>query len=205
MPTILLVRHAENEYLTAGRMAGRTAGVHLNENGRKQALELAENLARWPVKAVYSSPLARTMETAQPIAEGLGLQVAAKAGLVETDVGEWQDKTLKSLRRRRLWRQVQTSPSRFRFPEGESLFSAQGRIVAELEHILASHKPRDMVVCVSHSDPIKLAVAYYAGMALDLFQRIIVSPASVSALQFGESSVRLLMLNYRFSINLKEY
>ncbi|MFN2174632.1 MAG: histidine phosphatase family protein [Anaerolineales bacterium] len=204
MPTILLVRHAENEYLTAGRMAGRLNDIHLNENGRRQAHELAENLAQWPVKAVFSSPLERTMETAQPIAQAQGLRVIPREGLLEIDVGEWQDKTLKSLRRRKLWRNVQFSPSRVSFPGGESLSNAQQRIVADLETIRISQKPRDLVVCVSHSDPIKLAIAYYAGIALDLFQRIIVSPASVSALQFGETSVRLLMVNYQFSINLKK-
>jgi probable phosphoglycerate mutase len=185
-------------------MAGRLNDIHLNENGRRQAHELAENLAQWPVKAVFSSPLERTMETAQPIAQAQGLRVIPREGLLEIDVGEWQDKTLKSLRRRKLWRNVQFSPSRVSFPGGESLSNAQQRIVADLETIRISQKPRDLVVCVSHSDPIKLAIAYYAGIALDLFQRIIVSPASVSALQFGETSVRLLMVNYQFSINLKK-
>jgi probable phosphoglycerate mutase len=203
MPTILLVRHAENEYLVAGRMAGRKKGVHLNENGRKEAAELAQNLAGWPVKAVYSSPLERTLETAKPIADALGIQVLPSEGLIEIDVGEWQDKTLKSLRRRKLWRHVQASPSRFRFPSGESISGAQQRIVAELETIRGRHKPRETVVCVSHSDPIKLAIAYYSGIALDLFQRVIISPASISGIQFGETSVRLLMVNYRFSLNLK--
>lgn len=204
MPTILLVRHAENTYLTEGRMAGRKKGVHLNENGRKQAAELAEKLSTWPIKAVYSSPLDRTIETAIPIADALGLEVLPSEGLIEIDVGEWQDKTLKSLRRRKLWRQVQESPSRFSFPGGESLSGAQQRIVAELETIRGIYKPRDMVICVSHSDPIKLAIAYYSGIALDLFQRIIISPASISGIRFGETSLHLLMVNHRISSNLKK-
>jgi probable phosphoglycerate mutase len=183
-------------------MAGRLPGVHLNETGKAQAAALAEIMADWPVKAVYSSPLERTMETAEPIAKTLGLQVIPEAGLSEIDVGEWQDKTLKDLRRRKLWKKVHLNPSRMQFPGGESFADNQMRIRSALERIVSSHKSKDLIVCVSHSDPIKLVVAHYIGMALDMFHRLTIAPASITGLQFSEYPTRLLVLNYEISFTL---
>jgi probable phosphoglycerate mutase len=196
MPIFLLIRHAENEYVKEGRLAGRIPGVHLNENGRAQALAVAEKLSSAPVKAVYSSPLERTMETAQPIADALNLEVEIRTGLNEVDFGEWQGKTLKSLYRRKLWKVVQGAPSQMRFPGGESFAEAQLRFCQELEKLAQEHKPKDMLVCVSHSDMIKLAVAYYIGLHLDLFQRLHVSPSSITAINVNEMGGHLLSLNY---------
>jgi len=125
MSIFLLIRHGENDFVKQGRLAGRLPGVHLNEKGLAQAAEVADKVKGAPVKAVYSSPLERTMETAEPIAQALGLEVLPRAGLLEVDVGEWQNKTLKELHRRKIWRAVQTSPSRVRFPGGESFAEAQ--------------------------------------------------------------------------------
>ena len=202
MTTILLIRHGENDYVKEGRMAGRLPGVHLNETGRKQAAALAEHMAAWPVRAVYSSPLERTMETAAPVAEALGLEVIPEEGLSEIDVGDWQGKTLKDLRRRKLWKKVHINPSRMQFPRGESFADNQMRMSNTLERIVERSKPKDLIVCVSHSDPIKLVVAYYIGMGLDMFQRLIISPASITGLQFGEYPTRLLMLNYEISFSV---
>lgn len=199
MTTILLIRHGENDYVKKKRMAGRLPGVHLNETGKAQAQKLGETLADWPITAVYSSPLDRTIETAQPIAHALGLEVVTMPGLSEIDVGVWQNKTLKDLRRRKLWRIVQTNPSRMLFPEGESFAAAQNRMRDALEGIVSEHKQKDLVVCISHSDPIKLAVAYYIGMPMDMFQRLTISPASISGLHFHEIGVQLFMLNYKIS------
>jgi probable phosphomutase (TIGR03848 family) len=201
MPIILLIRHGENEYVRKGRLAGRKPGVHLNENGRKQAETLAAMLAKAPIKAVYSSPLERTMETAAPIAKSRGLKVIERPGLLELDFGDWQDKTLKSLRRRKLWKTVQGRPSMMRFPNGESFSEAQQRVAAELEALVAMHKPKDMFVCVAHSDLIKLALAYYLGLPLDLFQRLMVAPASISTLHIGEGSAQLINLNFSPSMS----
>jgi len=159
MPTILMIRHGENEYVKKGRLAGRLPGVHLNDKGRQQAVDLAKALAKAPIKAVYSSPLDRTMETATPIAQALGLEVIPREGLLEIDFGDWQNKTLKSLRRLKLWKVVQRSPSLMRFPEGESFSEAQHRAVREIENLCGMHKPEELFVCVSHSDLIKLVAA----------------------------------------------
>jgi probable phosphoglycerate mutase len=199
MPTILLIRHGENEYVAKGRLAGRLPGVHLNENGRRQAEAVAQALAQAPIKAVYASPLERCMETAQPLADQLNLPVVAREGLLEIDFGTWQDKTLKQLRRRKLWKVVQSNPARMQFPQGETFASAQIRVVAELEAFSSQHGPKEMVACFSHSDLIRLAVAYYIGTPLDLFQRIAVSPASISTLHLGEFGAQVLHVNHAVS------
>lgn len=200
MPIVLLIRHGETEYVKKGRMAGRLPGIGLNKKGRAQAQMLAENLTSKlegvPVKAVYSSPMERTLETAGPIAQALKIEIVPRPGLIEIDVGEWQDKKVKGLSRLKLWRTVQHAPSLMQFPGGETFAEAQHRICREIEALAKSHEPKDVILCVSHADPIKLAVAYYLGMPLDMFQRLSVSPASLSALFISDSFCRLLALNY---------
>jgi probable phosphomutase (TIGR03848 family) len=203
MPLFLLIRHGENDYVKKGRLAGRTPGVHLNTRGQQQSRALVETLAGAPLKAIYSSPLERALETAGPLAAACGLEVCTLPGLTELDPGEWQGKTLKALRRLKLWRVVQGAPSRMRFPGGESFVEAQQRIVRELEQLCARHDAQDLVACVSHADPIKLAVAFYLGLPIDLFQRLAVSPASITALHLGESGSQLVTLNYDPSFSLK--
>jgi probable phosphoglycerate mutase len=202
MPIVLLIRHGENDYVKKGRLAGRLPGVHLNKNGKAQAEAVAERLKAAPIKAIYSSPLERAVETAQPLAAALGLEIQVRDGLIEVDFGEWQDQRLKGLGRTKLWKHVQLAPARFRFPGGESFADAQYRICREIEAIAAQHEPKDLIAIVGHSDPIKLAVAYYLGMPLDLFQRLSVSPASVTALMMGEMGAHLLTLNYEISFTL---
>lgn len=195
MTEIYLIRHGENDFV-GKRLAGLLPGVHLNARGVQQAQALAEQLAPLRLKAVYASPLERAAETAAPIAKRQGLPVGTRPGLLEVDIGSWQGKTLKSLQKRKLWRDVQLAPSRTRFPEGESFVEAQSRVVREIEAIRSMHPaPKDVVVCVSHADVIKLAVAHYIGLPLDLFQRLAVAPASISVLAFHGSMVRLVRLN----------
>jgi probable phosphoglycerate mutase len=195
MPTILLVRHGENEFVAKGRLAGRLPGVHLNDNGRKQAEAVANALGKAPIRAVYSSPMERCMETAQPLATALGMEVTPLDGIIEVDFGTWQDKTLKQLRRRKLWKVVQANPSRMRFPGGETFADAQLRIVQTLEDLCQQH-PKDLIACFSHSDLIKLALSYYLGQPLDLFQRIMIAPASISTLHLGEMGVQIINVNH---------
>jgi probable phosphoglycerate mutase len=199
MPTLLLIRHGENEFVKKGRLAGRLPGVHLNETGRTQAQSVADRLAKAPIKAIYASPLERAIETAEPLAARLGLETLPRAGFLETDYGEWQGQTLKSLRRLRLWRTVQNAPSLARFPGGESFAECQRRVCGEIEWICAQHDAKDLVACVFHADPIKLAVAFYIGLSLDHFQRLACSPASITTLIIGENGSHLANLNVDFS------
>jgi probable phosphoglycerate mutase len=202
MTLLLLIRHGENDYVKKGRLAGRLPDVHLNENGKKQALLLADRLANTPIKAIYSSPLERAVETAQPLANALEKEIVQRPGLIEVNVGEWQGQKLKGLSRTKLWKTVQTTPSLLRFPGGETIAEAQLRMITELQLLSAQHEPKDLIACFSHSDPIKLAVAYFLGMPLDMFQRLHVAPASITALVLGETSSHLLTLNYEFSFSL---
>jgi len=197
MPLLLLIRHGENEFVKTGKLAGQLPGVHLNERGRKQAAELAKALKQVHLKAVYSSSLERAIETAEPIAEGHKLEIQVRPQLMDNDIGKWQGRTLKQLRRIKKWKIVQEAPSRFKFPEGESFLETQTRIASCLDEIAASHKPKDIVAVVFHADPIKLAVAHYLGMPLDHFQRLGCDTASVTVLYASETGAHLVKLNQR--------
>lgn len=202
MPIFLLIRHGENEYVKKGRMAGRLPGIHLNERGRQQAQALAERLVQAQIKAIYSSPLERAMETAEPLARALGLDIIPRPGLIETDIGEWAGERTKGLSRLKIWKTVQRQPSIFRFPGGETFADGQHRIAQDLGDLATRHEPKDLVACFSHADPIKMAVAFYIGLPLDLFQRLAVSPGSITALMISPESSFLLNLNYDLSFNL---
>lgn len=196
MTHLLLIRHGENEYTRAGKLAGWTKGVHLNEAGRKQAQALAERLGQAPIVAIYSSPLERARETAEPLARARGLKAQICAGLGEVRYGAWTGKSLKRLARTKLWQVVQRQPSAMEFPEGETLRAVQARAVEAVEEIARAHaKDKGLVAAVSHGDVIKLVVAYYLGMPLDLFQRLVIGTASVTALQLGRGHPTLVKLN----------
>ena len=198
MPLLLLIRHGENDYVKTGKMAGRLPGVHLNEKGQQQAQALAEALRSVPIKAVYSSPLERAMETATPIASVRKLQIIRESNLMETDIGKWQGKSWKALRLTTVWKIVQNSPSRFRFPEGESFPETQTRIAGALEQMIKRQsKPQDIIVVVFHADPIKLAVSYFLGLPLDHFQRLSCDTGSLTALHVNEMGANLMKLNQR--------
>lgn len=197
MPLLLLLRHGENDYTKKHKLAGYTPNVHLNERGQSQAQALAEGLRDVPIKAIYSSPLERAVETASPIAKARGLDIQTEAGLLETNYGKWQGRSLASLRLQKIWKVIQGSPSRAQFPEGETFYECQTRIVAALDSIARKYKPQDVVACVFHADPIKLAVAHYIGLPLDHFQRLSCDTASLTALYVNESGANLIKLNQR--------
>jgi probable phosphoglycerate mutase len=198
MPLLLLIRHGENEYVKTGKMAGRLPGVHLNERGQKQAQALGEALKDVPIKAIYSSPLERAMETAAPIASARKMQIIQENGLIESNIGKWQGKSIKALRLTKIWKIVQNTPSRFRFPDGESFPEMQTRIASALERIIEKYnKPQDIVVVVFHADPIKLAVSHFLGLPLDNFQRLSCDTGSLTAIYASESGSNLVKLNQR--------
>jgi len=194
MTLIFLIRHGENEYTRTGKLAGWTKGVSLNEAGQKQAQEVTARLKHLPFKAIYASPLERARETAAPLAEALKLEVQVRDGLGEVGYGQWTGKSLKVLARQKLWRVVQGLPSAMQFPEGETMRAAQLRLVDTLEGIAREH-PKALVAVFSHSDPIKLAVAFYLGAPIDLFQRIQIQTCSVTVLSLGQGAPSLVKLN----------
>jgi probable phosphoglycerate mutase len=190
--TLLLVRHALCD--PVGRsIAGRSPGVLLNAIGRAQAERLTERLAAAPIEALYSSPLERARETARPIAERLGLEIRVAPGLMELDYGDWTGLTLDQVRASTAWKEFNSFRSCARIPGGELMLEVQARAVAELERLREHHA--GWVIAVSHGDVIRAAIAHYAGIPLDLMQRLEIGPASVSALSFDAGGVRILRLN----------
>ena len=195
---MLLVRHGQTP--TTGKvLPGRAPGLHLSDTGRAQAEAVAQRIAalegpKRRVAAVYASPLERTRETAAPIAAALGLRVRRSKALLECDFGDWTGRELKALAKTPEWRTVQRHPSGFRFPGGESFTEMQVRMVGAIDALRAAH-PGGTVVAVSHADPIKALVAHALGTHLDLFQRIVVSPCSVSAVLFGSEGPIVLAVN----------
>lgn len=193
MTLMLLVRHAVTD-ATGKRLSGSTPGIHLSEEGRAEAKGLAERLGPLKLTAVYASPLERCVETAEPIASGRRLEIGILADLEEVGYGQWAGRPIAGLMKTKLWRRIQLLPSSVEFPGGETLSGAQRRAVAALDAI-AARSPRGVIAAVTHADVIRLALAHYAGVHIDLFQRFTVSPASVSALVLGDRIPRILRVN----------
>jgi probable phosphoglycerate mutase len=191
---ILLIRHGMNDLLVEHRLGGRLPGIHLNAEGQAQAQALGARLANVPLAAVYSSPMERAIETAEPLTAIHGLPLVKMDGLYETDCGEWAGQPVEEVNKHELWRQIQFYASGVRFPGGESVVEVQARMVATLEALRAAH-PGQTIVAVSHSDPIKTALVHYLGMPLDLFQRLVINPASVTELVFTPTGPRMVRYN----------
>jgi probable phosphoglycerate mutase len=194
-PTVLLlVRHGVTA--TTGKiLPGRAAGLHLSDEGRLQAEAAAKRIKPLPrLAAIYSSPLERARETARPIARARKMPIRIDRGLLECDFGDWTGERLDRLSKRPEWDVVQRHPSAFRFPGGESFIELQARITGALARLVAQH-PGRVVVAVSHADPIKAAVAHALGMPLDLFQRIVIGTASITAIAYGRTNATALTVN----------
>jgi probable phosphoglycerate mutase len=188
------VRHGQTA--TTGRiLPGRAPGLHLSDDGRRQAEAAAQRIAKLKrVAAVYASPLERARETAMPIARVRGLALRIERGLLELDVGSWTGSRLARLSKRPEWTTVQRYPSGFRFPEGESFVEMQARVTAALARMV-EHHPGGVVVAVSHADPIKAALAHALGMHLDLFQRLAIAPGSITTIVYGAGGPTVLGMN----------
>jgi probable phosphomutase (TIGR03848 family) len=190
---LVLVRHGVTAQ-TGPLLSGRMPGIDLSERGVEQARAAAERLAVLNVAAVYASPIERTAQTAAHIADRLGLEVRPLPGVIEADYGDWTGGKIADLAKTDEWKVVQAAPSRAVFPGGESLRAMQARMVDALDAVVAAH-PHETVVVVSHADPIKSAIAHYTGMHLDLFQRLHVSPASTTVLDFHAYGAVLVKCN----------
>ncbi|MDP7598453.1 MAG: histidine phosphatase family protein [Acidimicrobiales bacterium] len=202
---VLFVRHGRTP-TTGTTLPGRAPGLHLSAEGLRQADTVATNLAGASagmpgggVAAVYSSPMERTRETAAPIARAVGRRVRTAPGLIECDFGRWTGRRLKELSRLKAWKSVQRQPSTFRFPGGESFAEMQARITGQVAELVLEH-PGETIVCVSHADPIKAALSAALGSPLDMFQRLVVGPCSVSAVLHTDDHPVVLSLNGSASV-----
>ncbi len=193
MTLLVLIRHATTAS-TGKRLGGRTQ-ASLDEAGRAQAEAAAQRLADVPLKAVYASPLPRTMETAEAVAAPHRLVVRPDESLLEVDYGRWTDRPLTPLTRTKTWPVIQARPSLVAFPDGETIRGAQLRAVDGLQRIVARH-PRSVVAAVSHADVIKAVVAAYLSLALDSFQRLHVDPASATVLALSADGGQPALLRF---------
>jgi probable phosphomutase (TIGR03848 family) len=201
MATVILVRHGRSTANSSGVLAGRAAGVRLDDAGQEQARRVGERIAAVPVAHVVTSPLDRCRQTARAIvaAQASDLKVVSERRLTECDYGDWQGRTIKELSREKLWKVVQHQPSAAVFPAGESLRDMQDRAVAAVRRhdraVEEEHGPDAVWVAVSHGDVIKSVLADALGSHLDHFQRIHVDPASVSIVRYTETRPFVLGVN----------
>jgi probable phosphoglycerate mutase len=193
MTTFALVRHAPHD-LVGHTLVGRAPGVSLSPDGRRQAEALAERFEMSSLQALYSSPLERARATAAPIADRLRLNVQIADELDEIDYGEWTSRRVADLHDREEWRRFNVFRNGNRVPGGETMIEVQGRMLRLPERLCAAH-PEQTAALVSHGDVIKATFAHYLGVPLDLFQRIEISPASVSLLRIERYGPEVLLIN----------
>ena len=193
MTVFYLVRHGVTSH-TGHKLSGWMPDIHLTDAGRRQAEAAAESLSKAPFKAVYASPITRCAETARIIASRHRLRVRTRDDLGEVEYGSWTNKSLKVVARTKLWSKVQRWPAGARIPEGESFVEVQTRAVEAIEDLRTKHR-KDQICVVSHGDVIRLLAAHYMGIHLDLFQRIVVSPGSITVLSVGDSGPGMFALN----------
>ncbi len=201
MATVILVRHGRTTANASGILAGRAAGVALDQTGKDQSVRVGERLAQLPLVGVVSSPLERCRQTAAAILDRQSGSPAEQVdeGITECDYGDWQGRALGDLAKEDLWSVVQTQPSAAVFPGGESLATMQARAVASIRRhdaaFTAEHGPDAVWVAVSHGDIIKSILADALGMHLDLFQRINVNPASASVVRYSPGRPDVVAVN----------
>jgi probable phosphomutase (TIGR03848 family) len=193
MSTFYFIRHGTNDMLGKS-IAGWLPGVHLNKEGREQAGRLASYLGSHPIQRIYSSPLERAMETAQPLAKTLKLEIQSTNELGEVQFGDWNGATLENLDRQHLWKQWNTFRTGTRIPNGDMMILVQARMAAFLQK-LREEFPGETIALFSHGDPIRAALAYYLGIPLDYMLRFEVDPASVSVLSITDYGPRVLSMN----------
>lgn len=196
MKAIYLIRHAQNDWV-GDRLAGRTPGVHLNDEGKRQAEALAARLGESETEfhALYSSPIERARETAGYLAEQLELNVQIAEGVGEVEFGDWTGRKIEELQEEDVWSVVQHWPSGMRFPNGEAMRTMQNRAVDAIYRMADTLDDKQRAIVVSHSDVIKAIVAHFAGVHFDLFQRLVVSTASISIIGFTETRPFIVRLN----------
>jgi probable phosphoglycerate mutase len=193
MTRFLLIRHATTDSV-GKRLSGRTPGVLLNPAGEEQAQRLARRLADLPINAIYSSPLERAVATAGPLAKILNLQTKIGEDFLEINFGDWTNKSFTEIQNQPEFQLFNSFRSSTRIPGGELMLEAQVRIITGLQKLSQQH-PNETVAIVSHADLIKAAVAYYAGIQLDMFSRIEISPASVSIVEVYPETARIMLVN----------
>ena len=192
-----MIRHASHDRLDRF-LCGRMAGVRLSEGGLGQARALAVHLAQESISAVYSSPLERTRETADALADAAGVPVTVDQRLNEIEFGDWTGLTFEALRPRPDWQDWNRNRSRARPPGGEAIADVQARLSDWMAEVSRSH-PNQTIAAVSHADVVKAAVGEILGSSADHMSRFAVDPASVTTLEITDGHARLIRLNMVFA------
>lgn len=202
MATVILARHGRTTANASGLLAGRMHGVHLDETGISQAKAAGERMATLPLATIVTSPLVRCKETArriaaqQPVPE---VPLISEGRLSECDYGDWSGRELKTLAKEKLWQVVQGHPSAAAFPNGESIAQMSTRAVQGLRdwdaRVTQEYGEQAVWLAVSHGDVIKAIVADALGMHVDLFQRLVVDPGSLTVLRYTPMRPFVLTLN----------
>jgi probable phosphoglycerate mutase len=186
----LLIRHGHTDAI-GQRRVGRRRGVGLTQIGRLQAARLAARLREQPIASIYSSPLERAVQTAEPLARAFDLPVRTCDALLEVDFGQWTGLTFDELDERADWRRFNSERASAPVPGGETALAVQTRIVRALTRLRARH-PSQTIAAISHADVIRAAILHFAALPLDLFHRFEIDPASVTALRLGHAGSKLL-------------
>jgi len=194
MAIIYLVRHGKTDFI-GKKLCGNLPGIHLNEEGREQAQKAADYLSKFPIKAIYSSPMERACETAAPLAKKLNLEVITKEFLREINFGDFQGKG-EEIMSDPICKQFLATPSMVRFPNGESTYETQQRVGTGLDNQCRDFTPDDQLVFTAHCEVLRLAVSYALNLQLDDFQKLTIDPASISKLEWSDQKKKLLLLNY---------
>jgi len=190
--SIYLLRHGHSTANAKSVLAGRDFKVKLSPVGEKQAVAVADELSNKKFEKIYSSPLPRCMQTVEPLAKKLKIDIQISEGLIEMEYGDWSGKKLSSLSRKKLWGTIQSRPSLVRFPNGESFLEMQSRAIESVNKLAI---PGKNVLLCSHGDVIKAIVAGFLGLHLDKFQSLSIDPASITAIDLVNGRARLRLMN----------
>ena len=194
MTDILLIRHSTTEYVN-NKLAGRV-DAPLNEDGRKKAQELAVALSGQPIMAVYSSPLRRTLMTAQPIARQFELDLKPLDGIIDIDYGEWQGLSPDEAAARdgALYARWIEAPHAVKFPGGESLEEVRQRAALAVDDIVLRH-PKETVALVSHKVVCHIIVLSLLGLDNSHFWQVTQDVCAVNLFEVRDGIPSALLIN----------
>jgi probable phosphoglycerate mutase len=195
MPQLYLLRHAQSEANQRGILAGPDNTINLSEKGRKQSLKVSKHLQAIAFQQIYSSPISRCLQTIQPLIKGRpNIEIVQEIKIQEMDYGQWNGKDLKILSKKRDWQRIQSAPSKFTFPDGESFNQLRRRVTLFLSQIADKDGP---ILVVSHGDVIKMMLACTLDLPTDKFQNFVIEPASISIVQYGSRVKNIISVNQK--------
>jgi probable phosphoglycerate mutase len=195
MPQLYLLRHAQSEANQRGILAGPDNTINLSEKGRKQSLKVSKHLQAIAFQQIYSSPIFRCLQTIQPLIKGRpDIEIVQEIKIQEMDYGQWNGKDLKILSKKRDWQRIQSAPSKFTFPDGESFNQLRRRVTLFLSQIADKDGP---ILVVSHGDVIKMMLACTLDLPTDKFQNFVIEPASISIVQYGSKVKNIISVNQK--------